>query len=545
MEKGVPEPDYSIPEVPSGLVAVPSLAGAADIDRANRQLRAGWRFDVGESSAQTFAAAAREAVMGAARRYASVRSIAFEERPGPLIVTGHQPVLFHPGVWTKNFTVDGLARRLGGTGLNLVVDNDAAGDVGIDVPSWDGRRLNLSPLHLAGASPPDAPFETIEAPAETDLRAVTRAVMSGLSTLKEPAPARNFGAFAEALLDVRDAEDLGDLLTRARRTYEANAGTEAIAGTAYGELPVSKACGTDEFLTFFLSAAERIESFRDVYNTSLAQYRAARDIRSGANPFPDLAVDGDLVETPFWLMDGRGLRATLWLKRVGALSMVCHANGCRVELSRGRYADNIAALRREGIEIRPKALVLTLFVRMFVADLFIHGIGGAKYDRVTDDIIRGLYGVEPPGYFAVTATMWLPTGVDVSGGEAISELKQRLHALEHNPDRFAEDPALPPATRPRIRELAARKAVLVAAIGREGADKKQIGAQIREVNAGLSELLSSLRAQTEEKIAAAERAEGSRQVARHRDFPYCYWPPSAVQSLVHEGLDAADIPAGR
>ena len=40
--------------------------------------------------------------------------------------------------------------------------------------------------------------------------------------------------------------------------------------------------------------------------------------------------------------------------------------------------------------LRPRALTLTLFARLCVADFFIHGIGGGKYDEVTDRIIREL-----------------------------------------------------------------------------------------------------------------------------------------------------------
>ena len=48
--------------------------------------------------------------------------------------------------------------------------------------------------------------------------------------------------------------------------------------------------------------------------------------------------------------------------------------------------------------LRPRALTLTLFARLCLGDFFIHGIGGGKYDEVTDAIIRDYFGVEPPAY---------------------------------------------------------------------------------------------------------------------------------------------------
>ena len=45
--------------------------------------------------------------------------------------------------------------------------------------------------------------------------------------------------------------------------------------------------------------------------------------------------------------------------------------------------------------LRPRALTLTLFARVCLGDFFIHGIGGGKYDEVTDAIIRDYFGIEP------------------------------------------------------------------------------------------------------------------------------------------------------
>src|SRR4029077_11022235 len=50
-------------------------------------------------------------------------------------VAGHQPDLFHPGVWIKNFALNGLAKSYGATPLNLIVDSDAAKATSIRVPA--------------------------------------------------------------------------------------------------------------------------------------------------------------------------------------------------------------------------------------------------------------------------------------------------------------------------------------------------------------------------------------------------------------------------
>ena len=53
------------------------------------------------------------------------------------------------------------------------------------------------------------------------------------------------------------------------------------------------------------------------------------------------------------------------------------------------------------------ALVTTLFARLVLSDLFIHGIGGAKYDQLTDELIRSFFGLAPPDYLVISATLHL------------------------------------------------------------------------------------------------------------------------------------------
>ena len=44
-----------------------------------------------------------------------------------VIMSGHQPRLFHPGVWFKNWALSDLGAQFGATAINLIVDNDLCG----------------------------------------------------------------------------------------------------------------------------------------------------------------------------------------------------------------------------------------------------------------------------------------------------------------------------------------------------------------------------------------------------------------------------------
>ena len=108
-------------------------------------------------------------------------------------------------------------------------------------------------------------------------------------------------------------------------------------------------------------------------------------------------------------------------------------------VKRDRSTENLERLKTllsKGIKIRPKAIANTMYSRMFFSDLFVHGIGGAKYDLITDEIIRAFFSVGPPEYATISATLHLPyKPFDVSDKD-INSLRHIIKDMGHNPDRY-------------------------------------------------------------------------------------------------------------
>ena len=96
-------------------------------------------------------------------------------------------------------------------------------------------------------------------------------------------------------------------------------------------------------------------------------------------------------------------------------------------------------LGQRGLKVRSRALTNTLYARLFLCDLFIHGIGGGKYDEVTDDMIRRYYGIEPPEYLVLSATSL--------AAAALSRPAGRLPPTPPGRRRSVLQPAAPPAGR--------------------------------------------------------------------------------------------------
>ena len=88
------------------------------------------------------------------------------------------------------------------------------------------------------------------------------------------------------------------------------------------------------------------------------------------------------------------MRHTLWVRPGERATLIAGGE----ELAEvDPCAGSAEEVEEAGISLAPKAVTLTLFARVFLADLFLHGVGGARYDEVTDGIMRRMYGIEPPG----------------------------------------------------------------------------------------------------------------------------------------------------
>ncbi len=90
----------------------------------------------------------------------------------------------------------------------------------------------------------------------------------------------------------------------------------------------------------------------------------------------------------------------------------------------------LAWLRRGGTRLSPRALTLTTFLRLFVVDQFIHGIGGGRYDQVTDRLIARHFNIDPPVFAVTTATLFFP-GVLGRSRECLSCIAHEGHRIKH------------------------------------------------------------------------------------------------------------------
>jgi hypothetical protein len=497
----------------------------ADLARENARRAGGWTTLIAGVPLAALRDEARLEARALAMSYSAevgVKANAEREAANLIVMTGHQPELYHPGVWVKVFLLQRLADALGATAIDIVVDSDTFDRVALTVPCLREAIQTCTSVLALGTR--DSCYACTPAPDEPAIEAFRDAGLDALDTLPAPALSRHFGAYCDALAERSGgASSLADALTAARRRYESP------AGTTYLELAVTLQSRSRAFRHLVAALAFDAARFVAVYNDELDAYRERTGARSAAQPFPDLGTTDGRLELPFWWL-AEGGRRPVWLQLEPRALVVDD----RVVAELGSdVAGALEALEAAEGWLVPRALMLTLFERLFVADLFIHGVGGGRYDQVTDAVTARFFAIEPPRYVVASMTLHLPLGAHAVTDAEVAAAEQRLHLLKHNPDQLLGEVEFDfPEERRAATELAARKRALTSEIGEVDADRKRLGAEIRAVNAELTVLLNPL---AEQMRVEAERLKAQRDTAAvlsDRTYPFCLWDPLEVADKV-------------
>jgi hypothetical protein len=397
----------------------------------------------------------------------------------PIIITGHQPELFHPGVWVKNFAAAGLAHRLGGHAVNLIADTDTIRSAAITLPTLDIDQ----PDSTVAIDDSD-----VEQPYESRLIRNSHVLASVGERI---ASETNSWLFRPLAVDldwaavVESAATIADVFTQLRTTKEHE------WGLANREITVRTMSRWPSFQMFIEMIDRDTARFRDVYNHAIQDYRRINKLRSRNHPAPLL----DEGERPFWAITGQ--------RRERAYARHAHAT------------------------LRPRALTLTLFARLVLGDAFIHGLGGGKYDTVTDQIIRDFFKIDPPRYQILTATLHLPWGHQDSRDDTARhklssrDYLQMIRDQHWNPQRHVQDTPLQ------------NEHHLIVAMPQQTSQERRVR------YAAFREFLDRARLRFVDSIGSlqaaamnAQRQEHWRSILNRRDFSWVLYPESQLKPFM-------------
>ena len=458
---------------------------------------------------------------------------------GPLILTGHQPELVHPGVWLKNFTAERLAAEHGGMAINLIIDSDLCRAPSIKVPvgtPWS-PRIDRVPYDRPSH---EIPLEERSWGDSAVWDSFGKRVHEKISPLVADSMVQEWWAEVSSLAG--DAPTLGLGLARARHLTELAWLRTSQRPSHSLELPQSQVCQLPAFRWLLAHVLAQMPRFRNAHNDALADYRQAHRLRNHAQPVPDLAdVDGWL-EAPFWIWSTRDPQ------RRGLFVRHCH-DGLRLTDRHGFTetlpitddgpADDavtcLAEWESRGVKLRTRAMLTTLFARLLLADLFIHGIGGAKYDQVTDAISTRFFGFAPPAYLTLSGTLRLlqSTGFQSPGpceADRPTAVAQTLRELRYHPEQHLDLSAMDASMRNEAQGIIQKKlsSIHLPKTHENGAMRHR---SITSANTALQPWLASKREALERELIEAEQQIRANRILQSREYAFCLFPAERLRQF--------------
>jgi hypothetical protein len=408
----------------------------------------------------------------------------------PLVATGHQTLLWHPGILAKYLAVNAFAGDRQACGVaHLIVDQHADNFGHFDVPvRRDDGALATRTLRLTTAragvpmvdhpafSPPDA-FPGLSAALPSVEAGVDRILRAVAAHREHASAARQMAAALDELMSPWVAPMPG-------------VGSSDLMNTSLATVIVE-------------AMAENPRRCADIYNA------AVRSVPESG--IPELGITADAVELPLWRLgsDGRREHADVEdVRRCLDAGCGCAAGACR---------------------LLPRALLLTALVRVGMCDLFVHGTGGANYDRAMERWLEDWLDIRPAPIAVVTATLRLPL---VGAGPDAAAVEAALHAARrawHDPESFGV------ATGGNA--PGAAKRAMLAAIDeapRRSPQRSALFLGMHDRLAALREDHAGVVVRARDEVRAVRQWAAGAPVARRRDWPFPLYPKEMIDALADE-----------
>ena len=433
----------------------------------------------------------------------------------PIILSGHQPQLFHPGVWYKNFMLSRLARENGAVGINLLVDNDLGNSTRIKVPTGSQQQpeIKLIAYDRPGAAQP------FEGRAVSSIELWENFGASVAETISPWIANPIIQTFWPVVLE-NGKRGMGPEYAIAAARHSMEQGDE----NQTFEIPLSRVCDTDSFVFFATHLIQNAREFQVVYNEALAEYRNWHRIRSQSHPVPELRSRDDFVEIPFWLWNrDQPLRRPAFARFVGNEVQLTNLEDIDVTFPINSLNEAIIHQRAD-ICLRPRALVTTMYSRLVLSQMFLHGIGGAKYDQLNDVIIKRFFKIQPPVYYTFSSTHHLPLGQSDVTPIDVSKIKHQLRDLRFHPENYLESNG-------QVYDDArsAKQELLNSIPPRD--QKSDWHIRMENCNQAMQPGVQTQRESLLEQLDDSKQQLDKNAILRSREFSFCLFPESLISEL--------------
>lgn len=427
-------------------------------------------------------------------------------RTTPVIATGHQPYLWHPGILAKDLAADAFAKHIAGTALHVVVEHNTIDTRSFEVPQQIGGNLAIHHCQLSQtlsdenlppnvAKPIDTRFAVERLDDEASVAATTsaRCIHAGLKDLAD-----GFDTVGENYPD--HAQQMTLLLHHLMRPHLHRPMQTLL--TRHVVTPV--------FVDRLLS---------DPAGCVRAYNRAARAYpEAGIRP---LYLGRDVVEAPLWAQDATTCTPVY----------IDLGDSKRPYLFTTQHNQQLDLAAPNAIDyLRPRAITLSAIMRSEHCDLFIHGSGGGVYDQVTERWWHDWVGEELAPMAVVSADMFLPFDAPTATRDERIQAQWFAHHLPHNVDLYTE------AVDTQEASLRREKQDLLDHMN-DDRDKRRRASAFKRIHAINSELQSR---HAESLHHAQQRSKAMRigvanaRIARRRDWCFALYPDASLKELADQ-----------
>lgn len=404
-----------------------------------------------------------------------------------VIATGHQTLLWHPGILAKYLAAHAFAQQHDLATANLIVDQHAEGFGAFEIPvrrtdeTLAARRIELTTPRPGVPMGLHDPFDP--APLPTELRAALPSVERGALMIHD------------AIAQHRDAPNASLQMARALNHL-----------MKPWIDPMPAVCATSLVNTSFGRALmekmiENPQSCAELYNA------AVRDVPdAGIGP---LLIRDDYIELPLWRIGDDGRRM--------------HAYDNDVET----WLDDPTTFT-----IMPRALFMTALVRLVMCDIFVHGTGAAIYDRAMELWIDNWLGVVAAPKVVATADVYLPLlDDDDRRSPSITNARQHYRRLWHDPETVNGAPH-PGETKQHWLKT-------ISEAPRRSLARREAFYRMHDALDELRHAHADAVLDAEQQLRAAERVAQNCAIAGRRDWPFPLYPTAMIDDLaesVHKAL---------
>lgn len=380
----------------------------------------------------------------------------------PIVMAGHQPIIYHFGLLRKNLSLQQIADDSQASAVNLVIDLD---DASAGFFKYPGRFGDSPQLHLAVLS--------------------EGSTFTGRQTIIPKSAQLVLWDQVTDGLKLSGVKIDWEIFDKVRSLYISYAGHNAAAVNSivrslfepkrnYLEILLSDLVRLPASQSILSSWCNQGEKLSREYNSTLESHRNLNKIKSNVNPFPNLTNNSGKAELPLWIVDFKASRRlTIWSS---GSSLFLSSDG---KVFEPFSLDDLNA----DLFLSPRGALLSLFYRAYCSDLFIHGLGGRTYDTFTDRLAINFLGDAPPRFVAVSENRYL-FPQQIREAARWEEMESRKKDIISHSDDYLNSLPFSAEENSYLKSLGTQRTELVQRLNQTPASpqKASVGQTLKQVN---------------------------------------------------------------